>query len=131
MLTQAASSEMTERLVHEVLTEGQYRKHLAKLRSNLQRVRGKALRRLESIGLSSAGESSHGLFAWVDVAGVDDTTALAEAAVERSILLAPGAMFRPNLEPSSKMRFNLGFCHGSQMLRQLEELLAQARRSTR
>ena len=35
MLTQAMSSELTERLVHEVLTQGQYRKHLAKLRVNL------------------------------------------------------------------------------------------------
>ena len=129
MLTHATSPEITERLVHEVLIQGQYRKHLAKLRANLQRTREKALRRLEAIGLGPAGDNTHGLFAWMDVPGVTDTTPLAEAAAKRDMLLAPGAMFRPDMTPSTKMRFNVAFCQSHEVFRQLEALLNTSTRS--
>ena len=59
----------------------------------------------------------------MDVPGVDDTTLLAELASERDMLLAPGAMFRPDMTPSSKLRFNVGFSQGDGMIRALETLL--------
>lgn len=59
----------------------------------------------------------------MDVPGVADTTSLAEAAAERDMLLAPGAMFRPDMSPSTKMRFNVAFCQSDETFRALEELL--------
>ena len=123
LLTQAASSELTERLVHEVLNQGQYRKHRAKLVTRLERARDDALRRLEAMGLGPAGDNTHGLFAWMDVPGVIDTVPLAEAAAKRDMLLAPGAMFSPDTSPSTKIRFNVAFCQGDEMYRELEVLL--------
>ena len=123
ILTQTISPEITERLVHEVLTQGQYRKHLTKLRANLQRARNKALHDLEAIGLVPCGDDTHGLFAWMVVPGVTDTTPLAEAAVEHGMLLAPGSMFRPDLTPSAKMRFNVAYCDTPGTLPLLEALL--------
>ena len=120
---QRASSVFTERLVHEVLMQGQYRKHLIKLRTNLQVARDRALRGLESIGLAPCGEITHGPYAWMEVPGVADTTPLAEDAIERGMLLAPGAMFRPDQAPSAKMRFNVGFCQTPATIRLLEMLL--------
>ena len=121
--TQAATSEITERVVHEVIAEGQYRKYRAKLVSRLERIREVALRRLEAIGLGPVGDNTHGLFAWMDVPGVADTTPLAEAAAQRDMLLAPGAMFSPKLTPSPKMRFNVAFCQSDEMYRELDVLL--------
>ena len=126
MLTQAASSELTERIVHEVVISGRYRKHRAKLMAKLQRVRQRALRRLEALGLGPAEDNTHGLFAWMDVPGVSGTTALAEAAAKHDMLLAPGAIFSPNLTPSRKMRFNVAYCQSGETLRQLEALLDAA-----
>ena len=123
MLTQAASSEFTERVVHKVIAQGQYRKYRAKLVSRLERAREIALRRLEAIGLGPAGDDTHGLYAWMDVPGVADTTSLAEAAAKRDMLLAPGAMFRPDMSPSTKIRFNVAFCQSDETFRALEELL--------
>lgn len=123
MLTQAASSEFTERVVHKVITQGQYRKYRAKLISRLERTRDVVLRRLEAMGFGPVGDNTHGLYAWVDVPGVADTTSLAEAAAKRDILLAPGAMFRPDMTPSTKMRFNVAFCHSDETFRALEELV--------
>ena len=128
-LTQAASSELAERLVHHVIHHGQYRKHRAKLMSNLQRARVRALRGLESIGLGPASDEALGLYAWMDVPGVADTTPFAEAAAGRDMLLAPGAMFSPDLRPSTKMRFNVAFCQSYDMFRRFEALLNEHARS--
>ena len=123
LLTNAVTSEFCERLVHEVLSQGRYRKYRARLFANLERARERALPRLKAIGLQSAGGDSHGLFAWMDVPGVADTTSLAEVAVRREMLLAPGSMFRPDFSPSSKLRFNLAFSQDEEMYRDLEALL--------
>ena len=123
LLTQAESSEHNERLVYEVLAHGQYRKFRAKLLTRVQGARITALRRLEAIGLGPAADDTAGLFAWLDVPGVADTTPLAEAAAKRRILLAPGAMFRPDMTPSTKLRFNVAFCQSDDMFRDLEALL--------
>ena len=125
LLTHAATSEFSERLVHEVLGQGQYRKHRAKLLSRLQQARERSLPRLEALGLRSAGDGTHGLFAWMDVPGVEDTTLLAETASERDMLLAPGAMFRPNMTPSARLRFNVAFSQSDEMIRELETLLSE------
>ena len=125
MLTHAASSEFSERVVHELLVRGTYRKHRAKLLSKLQRTRELALRRLEAIGLGPASDDTHGLFAWLNVPGVSDTTALVEAAARREMLLAPGAMFNPAMAPSRQMRFNVAFCQSDELFRRLEALLTE------
>ena len=125
LLTQAASSEHNERVVHEVLAHGHYRKYRARLLARVQRARDAALRRLEAIGLGPAKDDTVGLFAWLDVPGVADTTPLAEAAAKRRMLLAPGAMFRPEMAPSTKMRFNVAFCQSDETCRDLEALLTE------
>ena len=123
MLTQGTSPELMERLVHEVLIHGQYRKHLARLHATLRQARDTALRGLEAIGLGPFGDGTHGLFAWMEVPGVTDTALLADAALGQGMLLAPGAMFRPDMRPSTRMRFNVCFCRTPETFRLLEALL--------
>ena len=130
LLTQAATSELAERLVHEVLVGGQYRKHRASLMRKLQRARDRALRGLEGIGLGPAEDDTHGMFAWMDVPGVTDSTYLAEAAEKRDILLAPGTMFTTGMGPTSKMRFNVTFCQSDELFRDLETLLSEQSRGS-
>ncbi len=129
LLTQSASSEYAERLVCEVIDQGNYRKFRSRLFASIQKARVSAVRRLETLGLGPTGDRTHGLFAWLDIPGFADTTSLAEAALERSMLLAPGALFRPDMEPSSKMRFNVAFCQDDGMLRELEALMNTAART--
>ena len=126
LLTQSASSEYAERLVCEVIDQGNYRKFRGRLLTRIQKARVTAVRRLEAIGLGPVDDRTHGLFAWLDIPDLVDTAPLAEAAVERSMLLAPGALFRPNMEPSSKMRFNVAFCQDEGMFRELEALMNAA-----
>ena len=126
LLTQSATSEYAERLVCEVIDQGNYRKFRSRLFARIQKARTAAVRRLEALGLGPANDGAHGLYAWLDIPGVADTTPLAEAAVERNMLLAPGALFGANMEPSSKMRFNVTFCQDDGMFRELEALINDA-----
>ncbi len=126
LMTQSGSSEFTERLVCEVIDQGHYRKFRGRLLARIQKARLSAIRRLEAIGFGPAADNTHGLYAWLDVPGVADTIALAEAAAKRSVLLAPGALFRPNLEKSTKLRFNVAFCQNDGLFRELEALLDMA-----
>lgn len=126
LLTQSASSEYAERLVCEVIDHGNYRKFRSRLIARIQKARVAAIQRLEAFGLGPADDGAHGLFAWLDIPGVADTTPLAEAAVDRGMLLAPGALFQPHMEPSPKMRFNVAYCQDDSMFRELDILLNTA-----
>ena len=126
MITQATCPELMERLVHQVLIDGDYRKHVARLRCLLRQARERALRGLETIGLEPSAQDGHGLFTWMTVPGVPDTTPLAEMAAGHGMLLAPGAMFSPHMTLSAKMRFNVGFSDSPSTLRLIDALVNQS-----
>jgi DNA-binding transcriptional MocR family regulator len=106
MLSTLTSSEIGERVVYKILSEGHYRKHTERLRSRLDIARDKTVRQLERAGLDTGIAAPAGMFIWTDVGC--DTNVLAEKAMAEGFLLAPGSLFSPNQLPSTKMRFNVG-----------------------
>jgi DNA-binding transcriptional MocR family regulator len=111
LLTGLTTSEIGERLIHQVLREGYYRKHLDRLRGRLNRARDHTVRNLERSGLEVFGEPEHGMFVWARWSQCGrDTAELANKALERGIMLAPGNIFRPHQKPSAWIRFNVAFC---------------------
>ncbi len=105
MLSTLTSSDIGERVVYKILSEGLYRKHVARLRSRLDAVRGKAVRQMERVGLKVDLAPMAGMFVWVD-AGCD-TNLLTEQAMAQGVLLAPGSLFSPQQLPSTRMRLNV------------------------
>lgn len=105
MLTALTTSEIGERVVYKILSEGHYRKHTERLRSRLDTVRADSVRWLESLGMRIDISTPAGMFVWVD-SGCD-TNLLAEKAMNQGILLAPGSLFSPNQLPSRRMRLNV------------------------
>lgn len=110
LLTGISSSELTERLVYQVLLDGNYRKHLSHLRDRLQTARELTLINMERYGLRPYAVPDHGIFIWARFDGLEDTATLATAAAKHDITLAPGNIFRPHQEPSPWMRFNIAYC---------------------
>jgi NAD(P)-dependent dehydrogenase (short-subunit alcohol dehydrogenase family) len=53
---------------------------------------------------------------------IDDSLALAEAALRDGMMLAPGTVFRPHLERSPWMRFNVAVCEDTRVQRRLQRL---------
>ncbi len=105
MLLTLTTSEIGERVVYKILSEGHYRKHTDRLRSKLAIGRDKTVRQLERVGITVDMMTPAGMFLWVDTGC--DTNVLAEKAMEQGFLLAPGSLFSPNQLPSSHMRINV------------------------
>ncbi|HJV25155.1 MAG TPA: PLP-dependent aminotransferase family protein [Aromatoleum sp.] len=105
-----SSSELTERLTQEILTEGRYRKHLKGLRQRLGEALAQTCHRLEDAGLEVLLHPPAGMFVWARHSAYADAGRLSAAAAEHGILLAPGHLFSQEVGPLPWMRFNAAFC---------------------
>jgi DNA-binding transcriptional MocR family regulator len=129
MLVGLTSSELGERIVLRVLSEGHYRRHLERLRGRLAEAREPVVRALERAGLRPFAGPAAGMFVWAD-AGVD-TRPLAEAMLEQGFVTAPGSLFSPDQRPSTWMRFNVATSGEPRMWRALEAALGRVRPRSR
>lgn len=105
ILTGFTTPEINERLVHKLLVEGRYGRHVAALRERLAGHRERARRQLEAAGMDVFGTAGDGMFLWADMH--TDTNELAVICRERGLLLAPGSLFSPTQRPSPWMRLNV------------------------
>jgi DNA-binding transcriptional MocR family regulator len=118
MLTTLTTSDIGERVVYKVLSEGHYRKHVDRLRSKLAGVRDKTVKQLERVGLTVDNSPAAGMFLWADTGC--DSNVLTEKGLEHGYLFAPGSLFSPNQLPSTRMRFNVANMADPGLLRFLE-----------
>jgi DNA-binding transcriptional MocR family regulator len=126
MLTTITTSQFTERLIYLMLVDGHYRKYLARLHERLGEARLNVVRAFERLGLELFVEPADGMFVWARFPHVEDSLALAEAAQRDGIMLAPGAVFRPHLERSPWMRFNVTTCEDTRVQRWLQRQASAA-----
>jgi len=105
LLSGLTSPELGERVVHRVLAEGQYRRHVERVRARVDKARSLSIARLQALGLVIPHEPQAGMFIWADCKR--DTETLARAAVDQGLLLAPGTLSSPTQAPSSMMRFSV------------------------
>jgi DNA-binding transcriptional MocR family regulator len=126
IVTCLCTSEFAEQVVYRVLTEGHYRKYLERLRARLMDVTGKTLRVLERSGFTPFAEPAGGMFVWAKARGLHDAARLADQAAAQDILLAPGHVFRPQLQPTPYLRFNVAFAQDPRLERFLERVADRA-----
>ena len=119
MLTTITTSQFTERLVYLMLVDGHYRKYLSHLHERLSQARVNVMRAFEQMGLELFVEPTDGMFVWARFPQIDDSLALAELSQRSGIMLAPGTVFRPHLERSPWMRFNVAVCEDTRVQRWL------------
>lgn len=123
MLSTLTTSDIGERVVYKVLSEGSYRKHADRVRTRLDGIRAKAVRQMERVGLKVDVASPAGMFVWAD-AGCD-TSVLTERAMADNLLLAPGSLFSPAQLPSTRMRLNVAAMQEPGVWRFLEQQLGK------
>lgn len=110
LLTGLTTSEVSERLMYQLLTDGHYRKHLDKLRAKLQLARQNTITKLEKLGFTLYCEPEGGMFVWAKLNDQNNAAEIASLAAKDGIMLAPGNMFRPHQESSPWFRFNVAHC---------------------
>lgn len=111
LLSGITTSEVNERVIHQMLVSGLYRKYLNKLHKRLQAGREQALDNLEKLGLEVYIEPQGGMFVWVKIPEHIDILEMTNKAANEGIMLAPGNLFRPHQESSEWMRFNVASCN--------------------
>ncbi|ARP87853.1 aminotransferase-like domain-containing protein [Bordetella genomosp. 9] len=120
MLAGLTSPELGERVIHRILAEGQYRRHVERVRARVDAARERCIRQLLDLGFRIPSMPHAGMFVWTDCGR--DTEGLARAAAERNMLLAPGTLFSPTQAPSTCMRFSVSMVDNAAAWRLLREL---------
>src|SRR5690606_12754974 len=94
--------QLGEQVVCRILVEGQYRRHLERLRGRVNEARDQCIRHLLDMGCTIRHEPHAGMFVWAD-SGMD-AEVLARRAAALGVLIAPGVLFSPLQTPSSCFR---------------------------
>lgn len=121
MLATLTTSDIGERVVYKILSDGLYRKHADRLRARLDALRTRVVRQIERAGLRVDIAPPAGMFVWADAGR--DTQVLAEKAMAEGVLLAPGSLFSPRQLPSTRTRLNIATMQDPAILRFFEREL--------
>lgn len=116
MISGLTSSEFSERLAYGALVDGRWRKHLRGLRERLAQAHQRVAQSLEGLGFELFSEPKAGMFLWARHPDIANATERAYQAAEQDILLGPGHLFDPDLQPSPWFRFNVAFTDDPRVL---------------
>ena len=103
LLAVLTTPALTERALAHVLGQGQLRRTTQQVRDRLDAARARAVRLAEKARCRFV-TPPRGLLGWVET-GVD-TAMLAQRLLDAGYLLAPGHLFDPQQQPSTRMRIN-------------------------
>lgn len=122
MASNLTTAPLNEEIVHNIVSSGLYRPHLANLRESLMRAQARVCSRLEQAGMQLYFHPAGGMFAWARFGTDRDVRALAERACSYDIMLAPGHLFRPDEQPSQWFRFNVAHSDNPRLFDFLERM---------
>jgi DNA-binding transcriptional MocR family regulator len=128
-LSALASSELSERLVLEVLTQPHYRRHLESLRRRLAASQASVQAALLARGVELAFRPAAGMFLWGRLRTRESVGKLWRTAADAGVLLAPGELFRPDGRATPYWRFNVAHCDGGELGRFLDAVADRDRRT--
>jgi len=116
-------NEVTAKLVHDLLTNGAYRRHLENVRSRLARNYPTVLNHLSESGLTLWTEPRAGMFLWAELPANLEAIEVARYAMKQGVLLAPGNVFSAGLRWRSFLRFNVAQSDHESMYQTLREAM--------
>lgn len=100
-------SPVAAEIIANVLAGGSYRKHMDELRQKLARTRRDVARKLQALSIEPWLMPRGGFFLWCRLAGGQDATQVARAALNEDVVLAPGNVFSVSQTAQNLMRFNV------------------------
>jgi DNA-binding transcriptional MocR family regulator len=122
--TAMSGSPLTAELVHSMLVEGAYRRHVDWLRRQLEQAMAHAIRRLRSIGIEPWHEPSGGLFLWGRLPSGMCAVEITRRALAEDVVLAPGNVFSLSRTADNYFRFNVAMMQEDRVYRVLEGAMA-------
>ncbi len=106
MATIFSNNELSAQLLHQLLTDGTYRKHVDNMRTRLRAASVRVRGQLEACGLSPWIEPRGGMFLWAKLPEGHDSAEIARQALGSGIALVPGNVFSVSRSAAPFLRFN-------------------------
>ncbi|MGU7772957.1 aminotransferase-like domain-containing protein [Burkholderia sp. MR1-5-21] len=131
LATSFGNAQLTANVVHRLLVDGTYRRHMDGLRARLADAMGETIRRLARTGLGIWTEPRGGLFVWAELPDGLDAARVARHALDEGVVLAPGNVFSASHSATSFLRFNVSRCKGPAVFDTLARAMDAARRDER
>jgi DNA-binding transcriptional MocR family regulator len=122
VLSAISTSQFAEKLIYRLLADGHHDRYLRRIRARVAEARASALELLTGAGMEVFVEPRGGNFLWARFPSIEDAKRLAERARQQGVILGVGDVFRPNLEPSPWMRFNVALCDDPRLGRFLNQI---------
>jgi DNA-binding transcriptional MocR family regulator len=113
-------------VIHRVLTNGIYRRHLSALRARLGTAMGATIYKLKRTGLTPWIEPRGGIFVWASLPGGLRAADVARFALNEGVILAPGDAFSLSTSPSPFLRFNVAQSADARIFKILEGAMSLA-----
>ncbi|MEH6641142.1 PLP-dependent aminotransferase family protein [Vreelandella glaciei] len=122
MLTVITSSSIIERMVHEMIIHGRYRRQMARLREKVAKASAVAVTSLRNIGFTGIHPPMGSYYVWCPLPKGVDGLELARKASLQGIFLAPGSLFTlGNDETGNALRINIALANHPLLLKFLKE----------
>jgi len=126
LATAFGSPQPTAEIVHALLTDGSYRRHVDGLRARLSAAMEATVRRLAPLGLTPWIEPTGGMFLWARLPEGLDSADVSRRALAEGVVLAPGDVFSVSRTAGRYLRFNTAQCGEPRVFEVLERAMALA-----
>lgn len=107
LATSFSHGRLSADLVHKLLIDGSYRRHVEGLRSKLAAAMSQTIRRLRRLGITPWIEPRGGMFLWARLPEGFNAAEIAQHALKEGVILAPGNVFSVSQSAVSFLRFNV------------------------
>lgn len=128
LATTMGNSATGAAILHRVLTESGYRRHLDSLRRKLADAMGRALETLRRHGVVPWIEPRAGIYVWARLPNGVAAADVARYALARKVMFAPGPAFSASDEALGHLRFNVARCGDPRIYEVLDQAIAAAPR---
>ncbi|WP_105385688.1 aminotransferase-like domain-containing protein [Neorhizobium alkalisoli] len=125
--TTFGGGRLTSELVLNVLSDGNYRRHVDALRTRLSQAMADVSAKLKGLGITPWIEPQAGMFLWCRLPDDVDAAGVARVALERNVVLAPGNAFSLSQSATNFMRFNVSQMLGPRVFDVLRDAISQAK----
>ena len=128
LATSFGNGQLAASVVHRLLVDGTYRRHLEGMRAKLADSMGETIRRLTQAGLDVWTRPRAGMFVWARLPASLDAAEIARHALVDNVVLAPGNVFSASQSAAGFLRFNVSQCNRPRAYETLQRAmeLAQA-----
>ncbi|WP_036579118.1 aminotransferase class I/II-fold pyridoxal phosphate-dependent enzyme, partial [Brucella anthropi] len=130
LATSFGGNVLSQQIVHALLTDGAYRRHVDSLRAKLADAMTLIASRLKAEGLTLWTEPQGGMFLWAELPAGLDSGQIARHALDKGVVLAPGNVFSPSHTASRFLRFNVAQSLEPYVFAVLRDAMRDARTKT-